>query len=191
MPYLVGAFSLILVAGLLALLPASLHQYLIYDRQAILDGQLWRVLTGHLMHTNFWHLAMNSAGTLVIAWLHGRYYSFAAWWGRLAYLGLMTSLGLLIFCPELRWYVGLSGVLHGLILMGAYEDIRVGEKTGWLILLGVIAKISWEQIFGAPAETASLINAPVATQAHLFGALSTLPWLLVAYGLNKKKAAQN
>ncbi|MED5525531.1 rhombosortase [Gallaecimonas pentaromativorans] len=189
MPHLVGAFSLILLASLLMLLPADLHQQLMYQRQAILDGQLWRLVTGHLLHTNGWHLAMNSAGTLVIAWLHGRYYRFWGWWGRLGYLSVASSLGLLAFCPALQWYVGLSGILHGLLLMGALEDIRRGEKTGWLIIIGVIAKIGWEQWHGAAAETIALIGAPVATDAHLFGALAVLPWWLVSIVWRKRKGA--
>lgn len=187
MPHLVGAFTLIGLSGLLALLPNDWGQWLIYDRQAILDGQLWRLVTGHLMHTNGWHFAMNSAGVLVIAWLHGRYYRFGDWWLRLGYLALVTGLGLLVFSPELYWYVGLSGVLHGLILMGALEDIRRSEKTGWLILLGLAIKIGWEQWMGPSAEVVSLIGAPVATQAHLFGALAALPYGLWTF--RRKKGA--
>ena len=68
--------------------------------------------------------------------------------------------------------VGLSGVLHGLFIWAAIEDIKQQRNTGWLLLIGVLTKIAWEQYFGASASTVSLINAKVATEAHLIGAFS-------------------
>ncbi len=189
MPQLVGALTLVFVCFCLMFLPESAQNWLVYQRNDILHGQLWRVLTGHLMHTNFWHFVMNAAGALAIAWLHGRYYSVLGWWLRLTYLMVMTSLGLLVFCPHLVWYVGLSGILHGLMVMGALEDVRRHEKTGWLLLIGVVAKITFEQWHGPAKETAILINAPVAVDAHLFGAIAALPGWLFCLWLMKKKGA--
>ncbi|WP_406667962.1 rhombosortase [Gallaecimonas sp. GXIMD1310] len=178
MPYLAGPVSLILLAALLMLLPPHYAELLQYQREAILHGQLWRLLSGDFLHTNAWHLAMNCGGVVAIAWLHGRYYDFFGWWLRVLYLALASSVILLLAFPDLHWYLGLSGLLHGLIVIGAGEDIRRGEKTGYLLLLGVAAKVTWEQWHGPSAQIAALINAPVATQAHLAGAVAALPWLL-------------
>ncbi len=53
-------------------------------------------------------------------------------------------------------------------------DIRWGDKTGYLLFFGVWLKIAHEQYYGASTEVASLINANVAIDAHLWGALGGL-----------------
>lgn len=40
---------------------AAAGELLQYDRQAIADGQLWRVVTGHLVHIGLEHLAWDAA----------------------------------------------------------------------------------------------------------------------------------
>ncbi len=179
---LYGPLSLALVLLLATGLPGSWQAALIFERSDIGQGQLWRLLSCHLLHTNGWHLLLNLGGLTLIAWLHGAYYRFAGWWLRLAYLGLVISLGLYFFVPGLSWYVGLSGALHGLLLMGAAEDIKRGEKTGWWLLLGVMAKVLWEQFTGASAQVSGLIEANVVTQAHLLGVLAALPWIAIKKG---------
>ncbi|MEE8280791.1 MAG: hypothetical protein V3R50_00295, partial [Gammaproteobacteria bacterium] len=47
--------SLIVVA--IQFFPQSLQQILRYDRAAISDGELWRIITGHLAHLGWSHLA--------------------------------------------------------------------------------------------------------------------------------------
>ena len=47
---------------LLALLPEPMQQWLRYDRSALQTGQYWRLFSGHLLHSNGWHLLMNLAG---------------------------------------------------------------------------------------------------------------------------------
>ncbi|WP_420833498.1 rhombosortase [Shewanella pneumatophori] len=148
---------------------ADFASTLAYQRYFILDGQWWRLITGNLLHTNFWHLLMNLAGFWVIVALHEQYYRMTGLALLFTCLCLLQGLGLLGFYPELIGYVGLSGMLHGLFTYGAVFDIRQGYKSGYLLLLGVIVKVAYEQYFGASAEVTELINARVATEAHLVG----------------------
>ena len=85
------------------------------------------------------------------------------------------------FAKNITLYVGLSGVLHGFFVWGALMDIKHNEKTGYLLLIGVIAKIIHEQIYGASADVEQLIGASVATDAHLYGAIGGLVVFTVAY----------
>ena len=64
---------------LLAFSGNSARLLLRYERSAILDGELWRLLTGHLVHGNAWHLALNVAGMGLVALLFGRDYSPGQW----------------------------------------------------------------------------------------------------------------
>ena len=54
LPWITGLFGV--VVFLLALLPESLLAFVQYDREKILDGELWRMFTGHLVHWNGSHL---------------------------------------------------------------------------------------------------------------------------------------
>lgn len=156
---------------LLALFQPQLVSYLQYDRQALLSGQWWRLWTGHLLHTNSWHLVMNLAGLAVITMLHGNYYRRGQFLFLLCAGCLLISLALLFWSPAIGLYVGLSGWLHALLVFGACEDIRRNWSSGWLILAGVAAKVCWEQWQGASADLVTLIEADVAVDAHLYGAL--------------------
>ncbi|MDF0536005.1 rhombosortase [Shewanella yunxiaonensis] len=140
-----------------------------YQRQFIADGQWWRLLTGNLLHTNNWHLLMNLAGFWVVVFIHRTHYHNFQLACLLAILLLSEGLGLWLAFPALTAYVGLSGILHGLFTYGALNDIRIGWRSGYLLLAGVIAKVIWEQFMGGNSEVTQLIGARVATEAHLVG----------------------
>ncbi len=106
--------------------------------------------------------------------LHGDHYTPKSY--LLAFISslVICSLGIYYFDPEMERYVGLSGVLHGIFVWGAILDIKKGWNSGYLLLLGVIAKVAYEQIFGASADVEALINASVAIDAHLWGTVGGL-----------------
>lgn len=162
---------LILAALLLAMtqLP-DIQSWLAWDRQAIQAGEVWRILTGNLTHTNWPHMIMNTLALAVISFIfrahiHVKSYTWLI-------LGLSAVVGIAILASDIRWYAGLSGVLHGLFAWGAVRDIQTRQKGGWLLLLGLGLKVGWEQIAGGSASSEALIGARVATEAHLAGALA-------------------
>ena len=145
-----------------------------YQRNSLEASEYWRLFTGHLLHTNFAHLALNLLGLLLLWALHGEYYSPQKLTIFLLLSGLITSIGIYLFSSSIIWYVGLSGVLHGLFVWGACFDILRKEYTGWLLLIGVTIKIVYEQLGGNTQDIAELIGASVAVDAHLYGAMSGL-----------------
>lgn len=133
----------------------------------------FQFLTGHLLHTNNWHLLLNLLGMLLLWALHGEYYEyrrFAIIW---IVLSIMTGAAIHFTDPN-TIYVGLSGVLHGLFVWGAVLDCKQGDKTGFVLLIGIAIKIVYEQFGGDLGDMESLIDAPVAINSHLFGAMSGL-----------------
>ncbi|WNO60743.1 rhombosortase [Rheinheimera sp. MMS21-TC3] len=166
-------FAFITIISCVAImLPEQIQQLFFYQYSAIEQAEYWRLLTGHLMHSNNWHLVMNLAGLGLVYLLHGRYYTA---WSIILYVGC-TALGisylLLFFAPEIKVYVGLSGVLHALLCIGAFKDIQHKEPTGKILFFGLIAKVGYEQWQGPDADLAQLINANVAIDAHLYGVIS-------------------
>jgi Uncharacterized membrane protein (homolog of Drosophila rhomboid) len=151
----------------IAQIPA-IHQILLWDRSSILEGQWWRVITGNITHTNSTHLVMNLIGLAVFYALHGRHYSERlivpiAW--------MMAAIGCVIFLSPFEWYAGLSGVLHGLFAWGGVRDIQNKTPLGRLLLVGLAIKLVFESCNSSVGFTEELINANVAYQAHLTGAL--------------------
>ncbi|MCL1144633.1 rhombosortase [Shewanella marinintestina] len=177
-PYLVALVCSIVC---ICLFYQGLDSELAYQRSLIIDGQWWRLISGNLLHTNAWHLVMNLAGLWVIIALHEQHYKAAGLSLLFIILCLLQGIGLLAFYPALIGYVGLSGMLHGLFAYGAVYDIRQGFKSGYLLLLGVIIKVAYEQSFGASAEMTALINARVATEAHLVGLISGIICALIIW----------
>ncbi|MCL1124244.1 rhombosortase [Shewanella surugensis] len=152
----------------------NMDDLLAYRRVSIEQYQWWRLITGNLLHTNDWHLAMNLGGLWAILLLHRQHYTSLGLLLLLLVLCLLQGLGLYFFYPSLLGYVGLSGVLHGLFSYGVIQDCRVGMKSGYLLLLGIIVKVAYEQVQGASPEVIKLIGARVATEAHLVGLISGL-----------------
>jgi rhomboid family GlyGly-CTERM serine protease len=153
---------------------ASMSEHFSYLRVDIDRGQVWRLITGNLLHTNLWHLVMNLAGLWVILFLHEMHYKKQAVliYSLFLSLCLLEGLGLYYFYPSLLAYVGLSGVLHGLFSFGAIMDISKSYRSGYLLLLGVMAKVYYEQTYGASDSVTELIGARVATESHLVGVVS-------------------
>lgn len=93
---------------------------------------------------------------------------------------LFIGLALFFFEQQVIWYVGFSGVLHGLFSYGAMHDMHQKDKWGYLLGVGVLAKVAYEQLFGAEQSTIDLIGAPVLVNAHLYGMLAGIFFYLMA-----------
>jgi len=164
---------LVLSVVLLSLGAEPTRVALRYDRSAVLDAhEYWRLLTGHLVHGSFTHMALNLAGLGLMAMLFPHHYSLTGW---LLISGLSIvaiDAGFVWSEPQLTWYVGLSGVLHGVLAAGATAWWRY-ESRGLALALTLIllAKMAWEQTQGALPLSGDM---PVIVDAHLYGAIGGL-----------------
>jgi rhomboid family GlyGly-CTERM serine protease len=170
--YTLAPLIIVIISFVLALTGPVGSDVFAYDRIQINQLQWWRLITGHFLHTNAMHLLLNILGLVLLWALHGQYYKTPRYLKQFFVLCLATSIGLYFFDKNMLWYVGLSGVLHGLFVIGAYFDILQKFKTGWLMLIGVWLKVIHEQIYGASEDVAQLIAANVAIDAHLSGTIS-------------------
>lgn len=183
---IIAVLSILVFAGEY-FIDESITQTLIYQRELIAQGEVWRLFTGHLLHTNGFHLLLNLAALIMLWALHGRFYSIKNYGALFLFCSISTSMGIFYTDPSLIEYVGLSGVLHGIFVFGAIMDIKSKDKTGYLLFIGVWLKIAHEQIYGASTEVSDLIEASVAIDAHLWGAVSGLLFSIVYLRLLTKK----
>lgn len=155
------------------------REQLRYDRGMIEAGQWWRLLSGHFVHLGWWHWFLNEMGLLVLVLLCPQPLSPAVWGRRLVLLSIGTSLGLYYFAPTLRFYVGLSGVIHGLFLLGLMPQVLKKDLISLCCLAYLLGKLGWELVSGAPVSDEQAIGGHVAVASHLFGALSAFFYGLV------------
>lgn len=170
----VAVFPVVLVAVLLALhaLGADALPMLRYERSAVLAGEAWRLVTGHLVHADLVHLGWNMLGVLIVAFLFARDYSWRQWLVILGISTAATDLGFLLLEPQLEWYVGFSGVLHGLMAAGLVAWLRTSrDAITWIVTGLFAAKLAWEHFAGPLPFTAASIALPVVHEAHTYGAI--------------------
>jgi rhomboid family GlyGly-CTERM serine protease len=155
---------------------------LMYDRAAILSGELWRVLTGHLVHAGGAHLAWDVTALIAVGVLFERALGSRYWMVLLASALTITS-GLMLFDSRLAAYCGLSGVLNGLWVAGALAELRRERSDdrrlarlvyrACLVVLGL--KLAVEGLTGTMIFTEpSTLGAIPVPHAHLLGALGGL-----------------
>jgi len=142
-----------------------------YERQAIGEGQVWRLLTGHLVHLGWRHAILNVTGLFLVAMACRGVFDRRAW--MVVGLGSLAAvdIGLWALSPEVLWYVGLSGILHGVISAAAVGLLAQRRMLG-AIALGVIAiKVIRENWSGAASAAAAWLGGDIVVTAHLWGAI--------------------
>jgi len=165
---LLGACALL---GLVELGGEPLRAALSYQRTAIAAGEWWRVVTAHFVHLDANHALLNGLG-LVLMWaLFARDYSPLRWLAIYLAASLTISVCLWFFDPEVTWYRGTSGALHGVMTAGTLAHLRRRDLVAWILVLFIAAKLSYEQLAGAmPFQDAGT----TVVDAHLYGALGGL-----------------
>jgi len=155
---------IVLLLDLVLGLGDSVSLLLRYDRSAIAAGGWWRLLTAHIVHLDLHHLILNELG-LVLMWsLFASDFDAVEWCAIVLAGALAISSGLWWLSPRVIWYVGASGVLHSVMAAGAVKHWLERAWDRWLLIIGLAAKLAWEQWRGHEVPS-------VVVDAHLYGAL--------------------
>ena len=170
---------IITLAVVLASLGATLSplavDLLVYDRQGILQGELWRLLSGHLVHFSRSHLAGDVVVFGVVGGLIERRRGL-----RVGVLYLVMAavigIGMLVLKPDLAQFGGLSGLGYGAICyLALHAQTANSQNTLFpaLMLIGLLLKISID--FRCPSllpswgEAQPFVTVPL---SHLIGVLT-------------------
>lgn len=171
------ATHLVAAAALAVFMSPAATQWLVYDRDRVLAGQVWRLLTGHIVHLSASHLFYNLLVFVVAGiWIERRH--------RLAYLLLISltvvtsSLYFLIVMPQMARYGGLSGVVSAMIVYVSLQEIGKGgiPRVIWMTVLALfLAKSGYEILYGQ-AVFASSNSIPIAVvpAVHVIGAIAAI-----------------
>lgn len=139
-----------------------------YDRAQIAEGQWWRLLTAHIAHLDPRHAALNMLGLILLWVLFARDWSPRQWIVLLLAAALAVDGGLWFGDPSVCWYLGASGVLHGVMAAGTFAWVRRHPPVAGTMAALLVAKLAWERLAG-PLPLAGR-GVPVVVDAHLYGA---------------------
>jgi rhomboid family GlyGly-CTERM serine protease len=146
------------------------------------EGALsFRWLTGHFTHLGWRHSWLNIAGLMSVGLVYGHLFSVKTWLIFIMICAFGISLGLYFYSPQIEYYVGLSGVLHGMLALAVsfailhplLSDSSSVGSLKWeeiLVFIGLWTKVAYEQILGAVPITATIAGDVVIVDAHFYGA---------------------
>jgi len=165
----------LLAACLLLALPElggdPVRALLRYERSGLGQSEWWRALTAHFVHLDAEHAFLNGLGVILMWALFARDYSPLRWLAIYLFSSLVISAGLWWLNPEVEWYVGASGALHGVMTAGTLAHLRRRDLDGWILAAFIIAKLGYEQFAGSmpfAGDSNTLVD------AHLYGAVGGL-----------------
>jgi rhomboid family GlyGly-CTERM serine protease len=175
-----GVIILLSAVLILAAVGTSATTGLRFDREAIAEGQWYRLVTGHLVHLGWRHALLNGAGLLLLPLIAAEDTRWFSWLVR--YLVLSIGIGLALFFgqPGLEWYVGMSGVLHGLFFLAVFPLALKRDLLACVVLLLLVGKAAWEHYHGPLHFSQAVLGQPVIVAAHSYGIAIAMAYALVA-----------
>ncbi|MET0102153.1 MAG: rhombosortase [Sedimenticola sp.] len=173
----------------LYLLLGPAPEILILDREAIVAGEWWRLITGHWVHGDLQHLLLDTVGLFILSllferrpvWIYGAFLVAAM---------LLQDLMLLWWLPWIESYCGLSGLLNALLAGGMLQLWRdSGDRLYLLVLAAAAGKIVVEISLGQALFSDTLW--PPLPEAHAFGLISgALLSIPLLHGRSSRKPSQ-
>ena len=140
-----------------------------YDASAISHGQVWRLLTANLVHLGWVHLFRDVPAVFVIWFGFSHVLGERGWILLFLVDGLAVTLGLYLFAPSVEWYVGLSGILYGLVMCAGLLLLPTRPVLGAIMVIGTSTIVLYG-VFVGPLPIQELrLGGKVIPQAHLFG----------------------
>lgn len=120
---------LILTGTVVAFLVPEVSAFFVYDRTAVLSGELWRLLSSHMVHFGKTHFFYDLVAFGVVGWMVESK-ACRCYWLFCTVTALGVGLYLAIAKPQIHYYGGLSAIacgslaylaLHGLHSSGAWR----------------------------------------------------------------------
>lgn len=140
---------------------------LVYEREAILNGEVWRLITGHWVHSDTQHATWNIIALLLLGCLFENTLK-----RHLFTVLLISSLALsgwiILFMPQMTSYCGLSGILNSLLVVGT---LTLWQQQRSITLLLILLLAVLKSIVELQTQSAIFTHTawPSVPAAHLAG----------------------
>jgi len=170
---------------------------LAFEKEAIVQGEWWRLWTAHFTHFKYSQLVMNSAVMAVMGLIAGR---FTKIWLLLLFfiiaMPVMTGL-LLVTTPHLLFYRGAVGITAMMWMIATWflivesKPFSLGYWLGVVFLLLFIAKAGMEGLVLLSPSYRHFSGLNIAWLVQLFGALAGLAFFNGLHQMHITKSGEN
>jgi rhomboid family GlyGly-CTERM serine protease len=156
-----------------------------FDRDAILTGQVWRLITGNMVHWSAEHFLLDVGAFLIVGVLYERHLNRRYPWILLT-AALAVGCGVLLLRPDMQTYRGLSGVDSGQFsaALGVEALLAARDPRRWIWVAPAAAvflvKTVYESATGMlffGTESLGDLGQPIPL-AHTAGTAAALAWFL-------------
>jgi rhomboid family GlyGly-CTERM serine protease len=155
----------------------TLAAALVFDRERVLAGEWWRIVTGHFVHFSPSHLAWNLA-VIVPAGIWAERVAPTRTRVLFPLAAALIGGALLAFEPQLARYGGLSGIATGVVVLLAAVRLKQRATNPWfwrgvlaLIALKIVAEIGFASQLFARFANPDVRSVPL---SHIAGAAAGL-----------------
>lgn len=174
----ISTYGCVIIALALMLVLAQIFyaQPWAFERMAIEHGHYGLLWSAHFVHLNTMHLVLNLCAWVLIALLFEREFTPLGLIIAVALMPWLIGLAIWLYQPSVERYVGFSGVLHGIFALGVGQLLANTQekKLACLLLIGLIAKLSYEHFAQHSVLTEQMIGGRVLVAAHFYGACAGL-----------------
>ena len=154
-------------------------RWLQFDRSLIDQGEYWRLLTANWVHLSANHLTGNLLGMALFAYIAGPYLNNRLGLVLILWCTLWVGVGLYFYAGYLERYVGMSGALHGFLLVAPFVSRFYSARMAWIFAVVIIAKTIWEQTpWYDDMAMQGYIGGRVETNSHLMGTIAGVLFLI-------------
>lgn len=170
-----------LLCGALQMLPCALQNGLYYHADQMPSALYYLWLTPHLVHLSTLHYLVNIVSFGIILFTFRSRFTPIDFSLLFGFCGLIVTLGLWCFSPDIDEYAGMSGVIYGLLSAGLFRSTKTHPYISWSVLSLITGKTVYEQFDGPHLSIQNRLGETVIVDAHLYGFAAGLIFLLIAH----------
>jgi len=161
-----------------------------YDRTAIFGGELWRLLTAHMIHFSLLHLLFNTGAFTAAGWIIERR-NYPAFGSLLAVSALCISVVMLLWLPDMHYYGGLSGIVHAVLFYLALweavsdrESRNIARAFAWILLMKVTLEFFYGDTLLTSLEPEVFVAVPL---SHVIGVAVAMTWFTMIALMQRRR----
>jgi hypothetical protein len=125
----------------------------------------------------------------LLPWIDGReeFLRTLDWLWLILISALTIDAGLYWVSADVVWYVGLSGVLHGIWAGAGVSAWHIDPRQAAVLTALIVAKLAYETLVGAVPLTGTVAAGPVIAVAHAYGAMGGASFGLAALAIRSRE----